>query len=67
MREIKVGAVKFKSIKAAVNAARKKNPELSYMTIYMRLRAGKPAGSAIQVKPRRYARRVPMDNQPLAV
>lgn len=55
--QIKFGAIKFKSIKAAVAAAQKKNPELSYMCIYMRIRAGKPVGSALQAKPRKYVRR----------
>ena len=56
-KQIKFGAVKFKSITAAAKAAQKKNPELSYITIYMRLRAGKSVGSAIQIKPRKYVRR----------
>ena len=55
--EIKFGAIKFKSIATAAKAAQKKNPELSYMTIYMRLRAGKPVGQAIQRKPRVYTRK----------
>lgn len=58
MTQVKFGAIKFKSIKAAVAAAQKKHPELSYMTIYMRLRAGKPLGSAIQTKPRKYVKQV---------
>ena len=56
--QIKFGSVKFKSIAAAAKAAQKKNPALSYMTIYMRLRAGKKVGSALQAKPRTYVRRV---------
>lgn len=55
--QIKFGAVKFKSIAAAAKAAQKKNPELSYMTCYMRIRAGKPIGTALQSKPRKYVRR----------
>lgn len=54
---VKFGAIKFKSIKAAVKSAQKKHPELSYMVVYMRLRAGKPLGSALQRKPRKYVRR----------
>lgn len=64
--QIKFGAIKFKSIKAAVAAAQKKNPELSYMVIYMRLRAGKPIGTALQAKPRKYVRRA-VEAQPVAV
>lgn len=56
--QIKFGAIKFKSITAAAKAAQKKNPELKFMTIYMRLRAGKSVGSALQAKPRKYVRRV---------
>ncbi len=55
--QIKFGAIKFKSITAAAKAAQKKNPAMSYMLIYMRLRAGKPVGSALQAKPRKYTRR----------
>lgn len=33
------GAIKFKSIKAAYESAKKKNPELLYITFYMRQRA----------------------------
>jgi len=60
--QIKFGAIKFKSIKAAVAAAQKKNPELSYMVIYMRLRAGKSVGSALQKPPRKYTRKVATNN-----
>lgn len=55
---VKFGAIKFKSIKAAVKAAQKKHPELSYMLIYMRLRAGKPVGYALQKPPRKYNRKI---------
>lgn len=61
-KEIKFGAIKFKSIKAAVKAAQKKNPELSYLTIYMRLRAGKSVGSALQKSPRKYTRKNIINN-----
>lgn len=57
-KAIKFGAIKFKSIKAAVKSAQKKHPELSYITIYMRMRAGKPVGSALQLKPRQYVRKM---------
>lgn len=56
-KQIKFGAIKFKSIAAAAKAAQKKNPNLKFMTIYMRLRAGKPVGSALQAKPRKYTRK----------
>jgi hypothetical protein len=56
-KQIKFGAIKFKSIKAAVKSAQKKHPELSYITIYMRIRAGKAVGSALQSKPRQYMRK----------
>lgn len=58
MKEVKFGAIKFKSIKAAVKAAQKKHPELSYMVVYMRLRSGKAIGSAIQNKPRKYVKKI---------
>lgn len=58
MKEVKFGAIKFKSIKAAVKAAQKKHPELSYMTVYMRVRSGKPIGNAIQNKPRKYVKKI---------
>lgn len=56
-KAIKFGAIKFKSIKSAVKSAQKKHPELSYMTIYMRIRSGKAVGSALQSKPRKYVKR----------
>lgn len=52
------GAIKFKSIKKAVAAMQKRNPELSYITCYMRLRSGKAVGKALQSKPRKYTRKV---------
>lgn len=60
---IKFGAIKFKSIAAAAKAAQKRNPSLSYMTCYMRLRSGKPIGSALQAKPRKYTRKVAVQPQ----
>lgn len=65
MVTIKSGAVKFKSLKAAYQAAKKRNPELKYMTFYMRQRNAKKqgglgwnAGSAMQRPVRKYERRV---------
>lgn len=61
---IKSGAIKFKSLKDAYAAARKRNPSLKYMTFYMRQRAaekrgglGWTPGSAMQRKPRSYVRK----------
>lgn len=48
------GAVKFPSIKAAYESARKINPNLKYMTFYMRVRAGKPVSKAYHGKVRQY-------------
>lgn len=62
-KQIKFGAVKFKSITAAVKSAQKKHPQLSYMTIYMRIRAGKAVGSALQSKPRKYVRQIGTEMQ----
>lgn len=64
MTVLKNGAIKFKSIKAAYEAAKKKNPELKYITFYMRFRAaekqgglGWKVGSAMQKPVRKYERR----------
>lgn len=64
MTVLKNGAIKFKSIKAAYEAAKKKNPELKYITFYMRFRSaekrgglGWKVGSAMQVRVRKYQRR----------
>lgn len=54
MVTINKGAVKFKSIKAAYEAAKKKEPKLSYMTFYMRMRNGKSVSQAFHAKVRRY-------------
>ena len=58
------GAVKFKSLKAAYESAKKLNPELKYMTFYMRQReAAKDGGlgwkvsEAYHAKPRKYVRK----------
>ena len=39
MVTISKGAVKFKSIKAAYESAKRKNPELKYITFYARVKA----------------------------
>lgn len=56
-KSIKFGAIKFNSIADAAKAAQKRNPALSYMTCYMRIRSGKPVGTALQAKPRKYVKR----------
>lgn len=58
MKAIKMGAVSYKSIKAAVEAVQSRNPGMSYMTAYMRIRAGKKIGSALQKKPRQYTKKL---------
>lgn len=64
MTVLKNGAIKFKSIKAAYEAAKKRNPELKYICFYMRMRAQEKAGglgwsvgSAMQKPVRKYERR----------
>lgn len=64
MVTIKSGAIKFKSIKAAYEAAKKKQPDLKYITFYMRQRKvekegglGWAVGSAMQRKVRKYERK----------
>jgi len=58
MRTIQKGAVKFKSIRAAYEAAQKRNPELKFITFYMRVRMGQSVQAA-SVKPVRvYRKRV---------
>ena len=44
MVELKKGAIKFKSIKAAYESAKKKQPNLTYITVYMRVRAAEKRG-----------------------
>lgn len=63
MIEVKTGAIKFKSLKAAYQAAKKRNPDLKYITFYMRQRKaekdgglGWNVGSAMQRKVRKYTR-----------
>lgn len=64
MVTVKAGAIKFKSLKAAYQAAKRRNPNLKYITFYMRQRAaekrgglGWVVGSAMQRKPRSYVRK----------
>lgn len=61
MVEVRYGAVKYSSLKAAYEAAKKRNPDLKYMTFYMRQRAAEKAGGlgmtigqAMARKPRKY-------------
>lgn len=48
------GAVKFKSIKAAYESAKKRNPKLKYITFYMRLRFGNSVQAAAKRPVRKY-------------
>lgn len=64
MVTVKAGAIKFKSLKAAYQAAKKRNPKLKYITFYMRQRAaekrgglGWVVGSAMQRPVRKYEKR----------
>lgn len=58
MVTVNKGAVKFNSIKAAYQAAKRRNPELKYITFYMRYRMGKSIQAA-SVKPvRKYERKI---------
>lgn len=58
MVTVNKGAVKFRSLKAAYEAARKYNPNLKWMTWYMRVRMGKSVQAA-SVKPvRAYNKKV---------
>ena len=64
MVTVKAGAIKFKSLKAAYEAAKKRNPDLKFMTFYMRQRAeekrgglGWKVGSAMQRPVRKYERK----------
>ena len=65
MVTVKAGAIKFKSLRAAYEAAKKRNPELKYITFYMRFRAaekqgglGWKVGTAMQRPVRKYERKV---------
>lgn len=52
------GAVKFKSLKAAYAAAQKANPDLKWMTWYMRYRFGNSFQAAAKRPVRKYNKRV---------
>lgn len=57
MVQVQMGAIKFNSIRAmAVKLAAKTGEPVSrcYMRLYMRMRAGKKAGTAFQKKARKY-------------
>lgn len=58
MVTVNKGAVKFSSIKAAFEAAKRRNPQLKYITFYMRYRMGNSVQAA-SIKPvRKYNKRV---------
>lgn len=50
------GAVKFRSIKAAYEAAKRSNPKLKYITFYMRHRMGQSVQAASKRPVRKYER-----------
>lgn len=56
MVQVQKGAVKFESIKAMAAKA-----GISYITMYMRLRAGKSASKAFHGKVRKYNRKVELN------
>lgn len=57
MTTVEMGAVKFTSIKAAYETAKRKNPNLKYITFYQRLRYGDSVKLA-SVKPvRKYVKK----------
>lgn len=63
MTVLKNGAIKFKSIKAAYETAKKKNPELKYITFWKRFKSveatglGWKVGTAMQKPVRKYERK----------
>lgn len=57
MVTLQVGAVKFRSLKQAFAAAQKSNPDLKWMTFYMRHRFGNNYQQAKRPV-RKYTRRV---------
>lgn len=57
MTTVEMGAVKFTSIKAAYETAKRKNPELKYITFYMRLRMGSKTGTAMRKPVRKYTKK----------
>ena len=57
MVTVNKGAVKFKSLKSAYEAAKRRNPSLKWMTFYMRYRMGMSVQAA-SVKPvRKYTKK----------
>lgn len=57
MVTLEMGAVKFRSVKAAYEAAKKKQPELKYITFYMRYRMGMGVQKAMKKPVRKYERK----------
>ncbi len=51
------GAVKFKSLKSAYEAAKRRNPELKWMTFYMRHRMGMNVQAASMKPVRKYTKK----------
>ncbi len=56
MVTLEMGAVKFTSIKAAYETARKRQPKLKYITFYMRHRMGMNVQAAMKKPVRKYRR-----------
>lgn len=54
MVTLSMGAVKFTSIKAAYETARKRQPNLKYITFYMRHRMGMNVQAAMKKPVRKY-------------
>lgn len=57
MVTVNKGAVKFRSLKAAYEAARKRNPDLKWMTFYMRHRMGLSVQAASMKPVRKYTKK----------
>ena len=58
MVTLNMGAVKFTSIKAAYETAKKKQPDLKYITFYMRVRMGSNTATAMRKPVRKYQKKV---------
>lgn len=58
MTTVEMGAIKFTSIKAAYETAKRKNPNLKYITFYQRLRAGENTAKAMRKPVRQYTKKV---------
>lgn len=56
MVTLEMGAVRFTSIKAAYETARKRQPKLKYITFYMRHRMGMNVQAAMKKPVRKYRR-----------